>query len=263
MSYTSSAPGTAALGVGAIVSESFSILARHLVSVVLLALVPTLIGFAISGILIGWGPALGVADPVFTGVGDVIPYGLSIIGQIVTYGVTTALLVQLAYEAKLDRPIQLGKYVSPALSAAVPIAVLGFVSGILMAIGLVLLVIPGLWIYAVFAVMPAAVVIEKVGFGGLGRSAALTKEYRWPILGAILLVAIVNIIISFIATFIVGLIVAAVGIGFGGIVIGVILMSAISAVGFGLSSIAVALIYARLREIKEGTSVRDIAAVFD
>lgn len=263
MSYTSTVPGGTALGVGSIVSESFSILMRNLVSVVVLALVPTLIGYAISGLLVGWGPALGVADPVFTSAGDFIPFGLSMVAQIVTYGVTTALLVQLAYDAKLGRSSPLGKYLGPALAAAVPIAVLGFVAGILMGIGLIALVIPGLWIYAVFSVMPAAVVIERVGFGGLGRSAALTKEYRWPILGAIILVGIVNIVISLIATFVVGLLVAAIGIGAGGIVIGILLLSAISAIGFGLSSIAVALIYARLREIKEGTSVRDIAAVFD
>lgn len=263
MSYTSTVPGGAALGVGSIVSESFSILMRKLVSVVALALVPTLIGYAISGLLVGWGPALGVTDPVFTSAGSFLPFALSMVAQIVTYGVTTALLVQLAYDAKLGRSNQLGKYIGPALGAAVPIAVLGFVAGILMAIGLVALVIPGLWIYAVFAVMPAAVVIERVGFGGLGRSAALTKGYRWPILGAVILVGIVNIVIGMIATFVVGLLVAAIGIGAGGIVIGILLLSAISAIGFGLSSIAVALIYARLREIKEGISVRDIAAVFD
>ena len=263
MSSSSNVQTGTPLGVGGIVGESFSILMRHFVSVVLLAIVPTLIGFAISGMLIGWDVALGYGEPVFTGMGDFIPFVLSIIGQLVTYGVTTALLVQMAYDAKLERRVTLGKYVGPALGAALPIAILGIVSGILIAIGFILLIVPGLWMYAVFSVMPAAVVIEKVGFGGLGRSAALTKEYRWPILGAIILIGIINFVISFVATFVVGLIVASVGVGSGGLIIAILFMSAISAVGFGLSSIAVALIYARLREIKEGASVRDIASVFD
>ncbi len=149
------------------------------------------------------------------------------------------------------------------MGAALPIAILAIVSGILMVIGLVALVVPGLWIYAVFSVMPAAVVIEKVGFGGLGRSAALTKEYRWPILGAVILIGIINFVITFVAMFVVGLLFASTGAGAGGVIIGVLVLAAITAIGFGLSSIAIALIYARLREIKEGASVRDIAAVFD
>ena len=48
------------LGVGAIISESFSILFKHLGKVMLLALVPTLFGIVVSGMLNGWGYALGV-----------------------------------------------------------------------------------------------------------------------------------------------------------------------------------------------------------
>jgi hypothetical protein len=264
MTYSTSTPQTGApLGVGAIVSESFSILLRHFLSVLILAIVPTLLGLVLSGVLNGWEVALGVREPVFTSAADAFPFFLSIIGQIVAYGVTTALLVQMAYDAKLERRLQLGRYVGPALAAALPIAILSFVSGILIAIGLIALIVPGLWIYAVFSMMPAAVVIEKVGFGGLGRSAGLTKEYRWPILGATLLIGIINFVISFVAMFLVGLLVASMGVGSGGLIIAVLVLSAVSAIGVGLGSIAVALIYARLREIKEGASVRDIAAVFD
>jgi hypothetical protein len=264
MSYSSSTSQAGApLGVGAIVSESFSILMRHFMSVVLLAIVPTLISIAISGVLQGWGVALGQADPQFTGGASLIPFALSIIGQLVMSGVTTALLMQLAYDAKLERPLVLGKYVGPAISAAIPIAVLGLLAGILVGFAAIALILPGLWLYAVFSVMPAAVVIEKAGFGGLGRSASLTKEYRWPILGAIILIFIVNFLISVAALFLVGLLISAMGGSTIGVVIGVLAFAALSAVGVGLGSIAIALIYARLREIKEGTSVRDIVAVFD
>ena len=47
------------------------------------------------------------------------------------------------------------------------------------------------------------------------------------------------------------------------VAVGVLLITALNAIGTGLSSITIALIYARLREIKEGTSLRDIVAVFD
>jgi hypothetical protein len=263
MSYSSNVQVGAPLGVGAIVSESFSILMRHFLSVVALAIVPTLIGLLFSGLLTGWSTALGTSQPEFSTGADVLRSVLSGIVQLALYGVTTALLVQLAYDAKLGRRLQPGRYVGPALGAAFPIAILGIVSGLLMVIGLVALIVPGLWVYAVFSMMPAAVVIEKVGFGGLGRSAALTKDYRWPILGTIVLIGIINAVISFVTVFVVGLLIMSMGPGVAALVAGVLLVSAITAIGFGLSSITVALIYARLREIKEGASVRDIAAVFD
>eukprot|EP00903_Cladosiphon_okamuranus_P022917 g21109.t1 len=108
--------------------------------------------------------------------------------------------------------------------------------------------------------MAPAGVIERAGFGGLGRSKYLTKEYRWPILGALVLAIICATIINIVALFVVGLVASAGSIG---MVIGIVLFAAISTVGAGFLSILVALIYARLREIKEGVSVDQIASVFD
>ena len=132
-----------------------------------------------------------------------------------------------------------------------------------MVLGLVALIVPGLWVYAVFSVMPAAVVIERIGFSGLGRSAALTKEYRWPIIGASLLILIMNAVVGAIAVFKVGLLAGVLGSSGVALVILAVTLATLSGIGYGLSAISVALIYARLREIKEGVSVRDIATVFD
>ena len=176
---------------------------------------------------------------------------------------TIALLVQLACYAKLERPLKPRSYISPALAVAVPIAILGLLSGLLMVLGLVALIVPGLWVYAVFSVMPAAVVIERIGFSGLGRSAALTKEYRWPIIGASLLILIMNAGVGAIAVFAVGLLAGVLGSSGVALVILAVTLATLSGIGYGLSAISVALIYARLREIKEGVSVRDIATVFD
>jgi hypothetical protein len=245
------------LGVGAIISESFTILARNIVSVVILALVPTLIGLVISGLLVGWGTALGTApaDPQNTSIVGTL---LSTVIQLALVGVTTGLLVQLAYDAKLAKPVTPMAYISPALAVVVPLTVLSFVAGLAAAIAMLALIVPGLWVYAVFSVMPAAVIIEKVGFGGLGRSVELTREYRWPIVGAVILMGICNFVILLVAGLIIGMLGSTLG-----VVGALIILGLLTSLTSGLGSILVALIYARLREIKEGTSVRDIAAVFD
>lgn len=263
MSTASTNPSGAALGVGSIISESFSILFRHFFPVLILSLGPTLLAIVISGLLNGWNAALGMAEPQAADGRYFLRAGIDTIVQLVLSGVTTALMVQMAYDAKLQRPLRLGQYFGPALSAAIPIAILGLAGGILTVIGLAALIIPGLWVYAVFSMMPAAVVIEKVGFGGLSRSANLTKEYRWPIVGAFILLVIIAAVIGFVAMFLVGTMLGTTGFTGIGLVIGILVLSVVSAIGAALGSIAVALIYARLREIKEGASVQDIAAVFD
>ncbi|WP_299478407.1 hypothetical protein [uncultured Roseibium sp.] len=250
----------ASLGVGSIIGESFSILFGHFIQVIIIGFVPTLIGFVISGLLTGFNVALGIEPQEFTGPGSVVASILSVVINMVVYSITTALLVQLAYDAKLARPIQIGRYIGPAISVVVPLAIMTIAVTILVVIGLMLLIVPGIWVYAVFAVIAPVIVIERVGFGAMARSRALTKEYRWPIVGALVLAIILSMIISFVALFVVGLIAV---LGTVGLIIGVILFAAISTLGAGYISILIALIYARLREIKEGVNVDQIASVFD
>jgi len=260
MTDATTAQPKAPLGAGSIIGESFSILFGHIIQIILIAFVPTLIGFLISGLLSGFEVALGQQPQDFSNPGAGIGMAVSFLINMVVYAITTALLVQLAYDAKLSRPIKIGRYISPALSAAVPLSILTIVVTILLVIGFMLLIVPGLWVYAVFSVLAPVIVIERVGFGGMGRSASLTKEYRWPIVGALILAFLLVMILQIFAMFVVGLIATA---GTVGIVISVLLLVAISTLGAGYLSILVSLIYARLREIKEGVSVDQIAAVFD
>lgn len=248
------------LGVGAIIGESFSILFGHFVQVIIIGFVPTLIGFLISGLLTGFNVALGLEAQDFSGPGSAVASVFSIVINMVVYSITTALLVQLAYDAKLSRPIRIVRYLGPAISVVVPLAIMTIAVTILVGIGFMLLIVPGLWVYAVFAVIAPVIVIERVGFGAMGRSRLLTKEYRWPIVGALILALILSMIISFVALFAVGIIAS---FGSIGLVLGVILFAGLSTLGAGYMSILLALVYARLREIKEGVNVDQIASVFD
>jgi len=257
MSDISARQRHAALGVGTIIADSFAILFRKFPAVVIMAFVPTVIGVVVSGLISGWNVALGLAEPNFVSAGSAIASLLSLLVDMVVYGVTAGLLAQLAYDARIGRPLRFGHYVPRALVAALPIAILGTISTILMLLGTAALILPGLWVMAVFSVMAPAVVIEGIGFRGLGRSASLTKGYRWPIIGALILLTIFLIVFTFVAVFL-----AASTIEFG-VLVSVVLYALFFAVAGGLFGIAVALIYARLREIKEGVSVDQIASVFD
>ena len=103
----------------------------------------------------------------------------------------------------------------------------------------------------------------------MGRSASLTKEYRWPIVGTLIVVVILNALLSRLASFLAEQSLGALGwyilvmsdaaiyFAYG------LVMSLIVGIGFAYGGIVTALIYARLREIKEGVDIDEIAAVFD
>jgi uncharacterized membrane protein len=99
-------------------------------------------------------------------------------------------------------------------------------------------------------------VIERPGvFASLSRSAVLTKGYRWRIFGAYLLITLlVAILFGVIAVVVAPL----VGVS-ATILVEWLGSAASSAVGAVLSAVG----YFRLRSIKEGVDIEDVAKVFD
>ncbi|WP_346906476.1 hypothetical protein [uncultured Roseibium sp.] len=248
----------AALGIGSLIGETCSIYARYFLPITIVAFVFGAIGLAISIPIVGFDSAIGIKQPQVADLGILIVSYSSTVVKIAIGSFATALLLQLAYDAKLGRPIQFGRYFGPALSAIVPLVILSLVQSISFTIGLVFLIVPGLWIYAVFSVMDPAVVIERAGFRGLHRSASLTKNYRWLLVGLFALMLILIFSLDFAATFLAKIIVPAAGMA-----TGLILIAALNALGKGFAIVLITLIYARLREIKEGVSVHQITSVFD
>jgi len=248
----------AALGVGSLIGESFSIYARHFLPITIVAFVFGAIGLVISIPIVGFDSAVGIKGPSVTDFSAAIVSYSSTVIKITTGSFATALLLQLAYDAKLGRSIQLVRYLGPALSAIVPLVILSIVQSICFMVGLVFLIVPGLWILSVFSVMDPAVVIERVGFRGLHRSAALTKNYRWPLAGLFALILILIFSINFAATFLANIIVPTAGMA-----TGLILIAAMNSLGKGFAVVLTALIYVRLRAIKDGVSVHQITSVFD
>jgi len=107
MSDTSIVEPRAPLGVGAIISESFSILFKNLVPIAVICIVPIILSFIASGAMLGFDVILGGAEPDFLnmGTGLIVAYVANTILSLVIYGLLIAMLVQLAYDAKLGRPL--------------------------------------------------------------------------------------------------------------------------------------------------------------
>ena len=112
-----------------------------------------------------------------------------------------------------------------------------------------------------FCVTSPVIVIERIGLQAFVRSSFLTKGYRWSITGAFLLTFISYLIFAVIAGALISLIVALTGIF--GILLSYLVMLTVLAIGIGIFTILSTLIFIRLREIKEGISLEQIADVFD
>lgn len=247
-------------GVTGVLGETFSTFGKKFPYVLILCFIPMIFSLGMSVLVFGPELALGQAtgDPAdpFAGV-DLVGFAVTYILQIIATALATAMMVLLAYDARIGRPVRLGEYISVALRNIVPLTVLSIVVYLLGFVAMLALIVPGIWLFAVWSVVIPVIVVEGAGFGALGRSAALTKEYRWPIIGTMVIMVICMVIISLGMTFVVVPVVMSLG-----IIVAIIAQALISAVTFGLICVAVALIYARLRELKEGISVEALADVF-
>ena len=258
------------LGLGQIIGDSFSLFFSRFGTFYLLAFVPQVIVAIVSALLIGnmlMSLQAGTANPenmlgMFTSPAFIITTILSL----VVYGVVTALMVLAAYDAKTGHPSRIGTYVSIAMSRIVPVLIVTLIVGIAVYIGLVLLIVPGLWVMAVLSCAVTVVVLESLGIGAsLSRSAELTQEYRWPIVGTIvviyLIMVVVSIVLSFVTGALAGVIISTLGPTIG-IIVFQIIQAAVGALTTAVIAIAFVLIYARLREIKEGVGIDSLQDVF-
>ncbi len=249
------------LGVGQILSESFSLLFGNIVAIAVAAFIPLLFMIILSGMTLGFSVSLGaeVADPTAANFLPLIL--LNTLISVVIYGIVSAIIVQLAYDAKLGRGTNFGAYAAAAISTIVPNVVQTLIITILASFAMLALILPGIWVYGVFAVTVPALVIERVGFGAMRRSSELTKEYRWPVIGTMVVVFIGAMVLNLIPQTIAGFVLGSLSTV--SIIAMVLLTAVLSTFTYGLIGIAVALIYARLREIKDGVGMNDLSSVFE
>lgn len=264
------------LGVGGVITDSFAIFFHHIVVICLIGLVPMLFGQVLPGLALTY--ATGFAEPGSN------PFGVTAIITSLTMGflllavytLTTAILIQLTYDEQLGRRIRVRNYVRPALKAVPAILALSVAIALALLLSQALLMLFAsaspylaivsfplqagflLWVLAALSVCAPAVVLEQAGLRGLNRSAELTREYRWPIIGTLALTGVLIVLFYLVA----GAVIMVFSMVTGGLV-GAVLFGLLSTAGTSILVIAVTLIYTRLREIKDGVGLDQIATVFD
>jgi hypothetical protein len=175
--------GRARFNLGRVLAESFSILLRNFVPFMIIAVV-----IAIPSLLIEYWQRTAPAGPAAS-----VPASL-IAGLI---GLLTAALTQsaLTYGTLQDMRGQragLGECISRGLASTPKVAMAAVLWSILVGVGMLLLIVPGIIMMVAFWVYVPAIVVENAGVSEcFGRSRTLTRGHRLSIFGLFALVAIV------------------------------------------------------------------------
>jgi uncharacterized membrane protein len=244
--HTSAAFAPGDFRVGHVISTSFALLFRHFLTFFIV----TLIAFA-PLLLLRQDPQAAAADPGRT----LALLGLGFLLLMVMSMFSSAIILHGAFQDMRNRPVNLLESLRVAFRRFLPLITLALLETLLLVLGIILLIVPGIIFYTMWMVAVAACVVERTGpWRSLRRSQELTKGHRWKMFGLFLVLMLLSLIgplLQFVLTATAGATVAAIG-------------NAIwAAIASAFSSTMLAVTYYDLRVAKEGIDIEQIASVFD
>jgi hypothetical protein len=95
------------------------------------------------------------------------------------------------------RDYSMGELFRQATPVIFPLIVAGFLAGIGIAVGFVLIIVPGLFLMTIWAVIAPAIVIERASITeSFGRSHDLVRGNGWPVFGTIVVALLITVIVG-------------------------------------------------------------------
>lgn len=243
--------------IGRVLGQTFGVLGRNFF--LLLGLSILFSGVPTALIAAAQSPAFGIVNSENSSMLDMLGRLASLVSGVVLQGA----LIRVAIDDLSKRGASFGNALASGFGLILPLIGLGILMGIAQMIGIVLLVIPGLFLIVRWLVSAPALVAEEKGVtAAMGRSADLTEGSRWPIFGLVLLYIVPALLIYF--GF--GLLIQTTGLIYAQDIPGAATMIGLAAaidMATGLVGAAgAAAIYIELRRVKEGVGVEELAQVF-
>ncbi len=250
-----------AFTIGRAISRTFSTWWHHAFAFSLLSLVASL---PLWAVLLGGGIAPGVGLPLDAGQGAAAPglppgfwagYAGTLLLLLVEMGaITHGVIHHLA-----GKEVSLGAMTAAGVRRALPVLVVGLLCYLVVSLGFVLLIVPGVILACMLAVAIPAAVVERPGIlGALHRSRALTKGKRFAVFVVFLVLLVVAMGVAMFSSFALPMLTASFSPMLGGIV------GAVVNLVFGtLIWVAPGVVYHDLRVAKEGIATAQLAAVFE
>jgi hypothetical protein len=169
----------------------------------------------------------------------------AIIGLLAGFLVQAALIkaVQDIRDGRVD--LSLGETVQAATPFILPVAGASILAGIAITFGLILLIVPGLFLLTIWAVIVPAIVIERSGaLSSFGRSQQLVRGRGWHVFGTLVLLWLIQIAFGLILGLILSGLPHALASGLSSVIAGTVVSPFVSLV--------VTLVYFRLVEMPAG-----------
>lgn len=172
------------IGVGDVLSETFSVYGGNAGALLGSALAVFVVVGLVSGILQSTGSLLLV----------LLGAAVSIAGQ----ALYTGFVVELVSDVRDGRRDQtVGDLFSAAAPYILPLIGFGILFGIGVAIGFLLILIPGLILLTFWSVGAPAIVVEGIGpIDAFGRSWRLVRGNAWPVFGVLVVVFLIVVIVQ-------------------------------------------------------------------
>ena len=254
------------MSVGRVFQRAFSALAQNPVVIIGLAfVVGALPGLVMSFLLVKMGffsPA-GLQSGAFSFRTLMGATFVSTLVGIVIAALVQGALTRAVVTASEGRRATFGESIATGLRVILPLIGLSIVFAVGVAIGFILLFVPGVVLLLMWAVAVPALVVERVGiFDALRRSAELTKGARWKILGLFLVLLLIywvlEAILGVVGLKMYGAATAATGLTVANIIGSVILGTVFNTLWGTIQPS----LYVELRQAKEGDSAERLAEVF-
>lgn len=95
------------------------------------------------------------------------------------------------------RDHSVGSLFQAAVPVILPLLAAGILAGIAIAIGFILLIVPGLFLLTILAVLAPVIVIERAGvFPSFGRSRELVRGHGWQVFGVIVVFFLLQLVVG-------------------------------------------------------------------
>ncbi len=182
-----------AMSVGDVLDRGLKLLLARLPTfflIYLTAISPLIIFLILQPFLLegsGSAPALGLA------IGGLVTIGLSV----VLSQIATAATLHVILEEFVDRPVTVGQALSFALQRFAPLLGTSILAGLIIMVGFMLCIAPGVY-FAVSYIFASQIVVQEglSGTPALTRSKNLIADHRGRVFGVILLVYIASFLIQ-------------------------------------------------------------------
>jgi Membrane domain of glycerophosphoryl diester phosphodiesterase len=258
---TDAAIGSDRFEFGRVVGRTFALLGRNFAMFLVLALI--FVGIPQFALEYGQSYIIATRPDLVIAVSLV-----ALVVTMVTNFILQGALTRAAVDDLAGKGARLGAALGDGLMYFFPLFIVALLVSIGLMIGFVILIIPGILLAVRWAVAAPVVVVEREGpTRSIGRSAELTQDHRWAVLGLFLLFFIFAYAVQ------IGLALSARSFGIDSApgtitmdTMGIVFAAISAAIGSLVTlvgTLGTASLYFELRSVKDGVGFEEIAKVFD